>query len=67
MDHPNRLAELTVDRPTLTDIAREAGVSKSFVSKVARGHRKATTGVRAAAEKLLGVPAEVIFPDEPAA
>lgn len=60
----NRLAEFVLDRPTLTEIAREAGVSVSFVSMVARGRRRPTAKVMAAASRVLRLPVGMVFPEE---
>ena len=60
---PTHFAELVMDRPTFAEVARLAGVDPSFISKVAAGHRKPTERVRAAAEEVLGLPAEEIFPE----
>jgi transcriptional regulator with XRE-family HTH domain len=59
---PNRLAELVGDRPTYSDIAREAGVSLSLISKVAAGKRNPSDRVKEAASKVLGLSVRTIFP-----
>jgi transcriptional regulator with XRE-family HTH domain len=59
----NRLAELVRDRPTYSDIAREAGVSVSLVSKVASGERNPSDRVKAAASKVLGLSVAHLFPE----
>ncbi len=60
----NRLAELILNRPTLTQIAREAGVSVSFVSQIAAGRKKPTQAVQKAAAKVLSMPVDEIFGEE---
>ncbi|SFI43999.1 Helix-turn-helix domain-containing protein [Nocardioides psychrotolerans] len=50
---------------TLSDIAREARCSPTFVSACAHGRSRATPRVREAAERLLGVPADELFPAWP--
>jgi transcriptional regulator with XRE-family HTH domain len=57
------IVELT-RRPdvSLSDIARRAGCTLSFVSACAYGRRRPTRKVREAAEALLGYPAEELFP-----
>jgi hypothetical protein len=50
----------------LSDIARAAGCSLSFVSSCAHGQKKPTRKVRDAAERLLGHPADELFPVWPA-
>jgi transcriptional regulator with XRE-family HTH domain len=61
---PTRLAELVLDRPTLAEIAREASVSRSFISAVASGRKKPSDKVKQAAAKVLRLPVAVIFPEE---
>jgi len=60
---PTRFAELVLDRPTFAEIARIAGVDPSFVSRVASGGRKPTERLILAAQEVLGLPAEAIFPE----
>jgi transcriptional regulator with XRE-family HTH domain len=60
---PNRLAELVGGRPTYSEIAAEAGVSVSLISKVAAGTRRPSDRVKAAASKVLGLSARMIFPN----
>jgi transcriptional regulator with XRE-family HTH domain len=68
MNEPRtRLAAMVLRRPTLSAIAREAGVSVGLVSKIAAGKRKPTPRVRAAAAVVLGFDSEFIFPPEEAA
>lgn len=52
---------------SLSDIARAAGCTPGFVSMCAHGRRKPTARVRQAAERLLGVAADDLFPKWPAA
>jgi DNA-binding XRE family transcriptional regulator len=59
-----RLAELTLGRPNLADIAREAGCSRSFVSAVAAGRKKPSARLKIAAARVLALPVEAIFPEE---
>lgn len=61
-----RLAELVLVRPSLSEIARQAGVSRAYISAVAAGRRRATPRVRAAAAVVLALPASYIFPEETA-
>lgn len=49
-------------RVTLSDIARKANCSLSFVSGCAHGRKRPTKRVMDAAESLLGVPAAELFP-----
>ena len=58
-----RLAELVLDRPTLTDIAAEAKCSLAYVSAVAAGKKPASAKVRRAASKVLRLPVSQIFPE----
>jgi transcriptional regulator with XRE-family HTH domain len=61
---PTRLAELVgLRRPTLRAIAREAGVSPSYLSQVASGYASPSQKVREAAVRVLGRPVEEIFPE----
>jgi transcriptional regulator with XRE-family HTH domain len=61
---PTRLAELvSLRRPTLRAIAKEAGVSPSYLSQIAKGHVSPSEKVRAAASKVLRLPVEVVFPE----
>lgn len=61
---PTRLAELVaLRRPTLRAIAREAGVSPSYLSSIARGWASPSEKVREAAVRVLGLPVEEIFPE----
>ena len=62
--YPTRLAELVLDRPTLSRIAREAGVSRSYVSAIAAGHRPPSGKVKAAAVRVLKLDVEEIFPEK---
>ena len=59
-----RLAELVLNRPTLTEIANEAGCSVAYVSAVAAGRKPASAKVRRAASKVLRLPVSEIFPEE---
>jgi hypothetical protein len=62
MPHEATILRLTRRPPvTLSDIARKAGVTLSFVSACAHGRKQPTTRVKAAAEALLGRPAEELF------
>ena len=56
-----RLGALVLNRPTLTQIAREAGVSVSFVSQIAAGKKNATNAVKEAAARVLAMPVDEIF------
>ena len=60
----NRLAELVLGGPTLTQIAREAGVSVSFVSQIAAGKKNATKAVQEAAARVLSMPVDEIFGEQ---
>jgi transcriptional regulator with XRE-family HTH domain len=51
--------------PSLSDVAREANCSVSFVSACAHGRRRPTKRVREAAERLFGRPADELFPHWP--
>ena len=62
-----RLAELTLGHPSLADIARDAGCSRSYVSAVAAGRKKPSDRVKLAAARVLQLPIEAIFPEEEAA
>ena len=59
-----RLADLILNRPTLTDIAKEAGVSVSYVSACAAGRKPASNKLRRAAATVLRLPVTEIFPPE---
>ena len=61
-----RLAELVLNRPTLTQIANEAGCSVAYVSAVAAGKKPASAKVRHAAAKILNLPVAYIFPEDAA-
>lgn len=58
------LRGLARPRATLRDLAREAGVSRSLVYKVAGGVRKPNEAIRRAVERVYGVPASLVFGDE---
>ena len=62
-DAKTRLAELTRG-PTLADIAREAGCSRSYVSAVAAGRKKPSDRLKLAAARVLNLPVDAIFPEE---
>ncbi len=62
---PTRLAELVLNHPTLTEIAREARCTVGYVSAVAAGRKPASAKVRRAASKVLRLPVSEIFPEEP--
>jgi transcriptional regulator with XRE-family HTH domain len=47
---------------TLSDVAREAGVTLSYVSACAHGRKRPSSRVQLAAERLLGRPADQLFP-----
>ncbi len=59
-----RLAELVLNRPTLTQIANEADCSVAYVSAVAAGRKPASAKVRRAASTVLRLPVSEIFPEE---
>lgn len=61
------ILRLTTPQVTLSDIARAAGCSLTFVSLCAHGHRKPTRKVQQAAERLLGRSASELFPEWPSA
>ena len=61
-DTETALARLVLDRPTLTAIAREAGVSVSYVSHIARGRKPPSPAVMAAAVRVLRLPVSEVFP-----
>jgi transcriptional regulator with XRE-family HTH domain len=58
------LRALARPRATLRDIAQRAGVSYSFVIKVARGERRPNQAIRRAVEELYNVPARSVFGEE---
>jgi transcriptional regulator with XRE-family HTH domain len=60
---PTRLAELVLSRPTLTQIAQEAGCSVGYVSAIAAGRKPASAKVRRAASRILNLPVSEIFPE----
>jgi transcriptional regulator with XRE-family HTH domain len=60
--HKTRLAEL-VKGPTLADIAREAGLSPSYVSAVANGRKRPSERLKLAAARVLNLPVSAIFPE----
>ena len=62
--YPTRLAELVLNRPTLTQIADEAGVTLGYVSAVAAGKKPASAKVRRAATLILRLPVSQIFPED---
>lgn len=51
---------------SLSDVARKAGVTLSFVSACAHGRKRPTRKVKEAAEALFGRTAEDLFPRWPA-
>jgi transcriptional regulator with XRE-family HTH domain len=59
-----RLADLILGKPSLADIARAAGVTRSYVSAVAAGRKRPSPKVKLAAAEVLGLPVSAIFPDE---
>jgi transcriptional regulator with XRE-family HTH domain len=59
-----RLGELILGKPSLADIARAAGVTRSYVSAIAAGRKKPSAKVKMAAADVLGLPVSAIFPDE---
>lgn len=61
-----RLSELARPRIRLRDVAEEAGVSLSLVYQVARGRKRPNAAIRAAVERLFGVPAWAVFGDSEA-
>jgi hypothetical protein len=63
-DDTSGLRDLIRRRPSLVALAGEAGVSYSYVLKVAAGRRKPNRALRAAVERLYCVPASVVFGDE---
>jgi hypothetical protein len=61
--HPT-LAELVRPTANFRDLAKEAGVSYSLVTKVSTGERKPNEAIKRAVERLFKVPASLIWPED---
>lgn len=55
------LAAFVEPKITMSEIAREAGVSVSYISRICSGETPASRKVREAAARLLGLPEHVLF------
>lgn len=50
---------------TMIWLARQTGISQSYVWRMLRGERPVTDEFKTAAAKALGVPEDLLFPTEP--
>lgn len=67
MDYPNVERVLEQQERSVAWLARKAGVSVSYASRMLKGERPTTPAFRAAVAAALNVPEEVLFPAEAAA
>lgn len=61
------LAMMLRPRANMSQLAREAGVSTSYVSRVCSGEAPGSRRLREAAVRLLGLPEDVLFGARPSA
>jgi transcriptional regulator with XRE-family HTH domain len=66
VDSPNVERVLEQQGRTISWLARKAGVSVAYAWRMLNGERPLTSEFKAAAAEALGVPADLLFTDQPA-